>query len=97
MHTQNLFIWCHANQANFDQNYTGFQLTYAPFGEIRTTTPEPEELVTVPPSEIQTIDVLLEVSKVMQKPETWQSFKNILSNATNTYIQKYNISVESAK
>lgn len=97
LHTTNLFIWCHASQQNEDRNYTGFRLTYAPFGEIRSTTTEPDQTITVPANQIETIDILLVVPKSMQKDETWQSFKNILSKSANKYIQEYHLPVELAR
>lgn len=97
MHTTNLFIWCYANQQNDDRNYTGFRLTYAPFGEIRSTTTEPDQTITVPPNKIETIDLLLVVPKLMQTEKTWQSFRNILSNSTNKYIQAHGLPVETAR
>ncbi|XP_050100601.1 uncharacterized protein LOC126581164 [Anopheles aquasalis] len=76
-----------------EQKHRGFRLSYAPFGELNSpTTPTTTEVI-VPQEELQwTTKELVITSAMMEMQSTWSTIKDALSNASNLYIAKHNLS-----
>lgn len=81
------FVSQHAEGSEHD--HKGFRLTYAPFGTVveptTTTTTEPP----VPQEEYQWIRK--EISVGMMDPLTWSRIKVQLANATNMFVETYQL------
>uniref|UniRef100_A0A182NU88 CUB domain-containing protein n=1 Tax=Anopheles dirus TaxID=7168 RepID=A0A182NU88_9DIPT len=75
-----------------EQTHRGFQLSYAPFGTvISPTTPTTTEVI-VPQEELQwTTKEIVVTPEMMEVPRTWTEIKQALSNASNLYVEKHNL------
>uniref|UniRef100_A0A182JNZ6 CUB domain-containing protein n=1 Tax=Anopheles christyi TaxID=43041 RepID=A0A182JNZ6_9DIPT len=92
---QSTFFTIHfvAGQDNeTEQNHRGFQLSYAPFGELNSpTTPTTTEVI-VPQEELQwTTKEIVITPEMMSLPSTWAEIKAALSYASNQYIEGHNL------
>lgn len=78
--------------AETEQKHRGFQLTYASFGNRNSpTTPTTTEVI-VPQEELQwTTKEIVMTPEMMNLPSTWAEIKEGLSNASNMYIEKHNL------
>ncbi|XP_035918871.1 uncharacterized protein LOC118517114 [Anopheles stephensi] len=78
--------------AEVEQKHRGFQLSYASFGELNSpTTPTTTEVI-VPQEELQwTTKEIVMTPEMMELPSTWDEIKAALSNASNQYIEAYNL------
>ncbi|XP_058122696.1 uncharacterized protein LOC131293595 [Anopheles ziemanni] len=76
-----------------EQKHRGFQLSYAPFGEmVSPTTPTTTEII-VPQEELQwTTKEIVMTPTMMELQSTWSEIKEALSNASNMYIESRNLS-----
>uniref|UniRef100_A0A182JIA3 Uncharacterized protein n=1 Tax=Anopheles atroparvus TaxID=41427 RepID=A0A182JIA3_ANOAO len=76
-----------------EQKHRGFQLSYAPFGEVVSpTTPTTTEII-VPQEELQwTTKEIVMTPTLMELQSTWAEIKEALSNASNMYIESRNLS-----
>ncbi|XP_040170173.1 uncharacterized protein LOC120904325 [Anopheles arabiensis] len=93
---QSTFFTIHfvAGQGNgTEQSHRGFQLSYAPFGELNSpTTPTTTEVI-VPQEELQwTTKEIVITPAMMDLPSTWAEIKEALSNASNQYIENRTLS-----
>lgn len=93
---QSTFFTIHfvAGQENgTEQSHRGFQLSYAPFGELNSpTTPTTTEVI-VPQEELQwTTKEIVITPAMMDLPSTWAEIKEALSNASNQYIENRTLS-----
>uniref|UniRef100_A0A182P4X5 CUB domain-containing protein n=1 Tax=Anopheles epiroticus TaxID=199890 RepID=A0A182P4X5_9DIPT len=75
-----------------EQTHRGFQLSYAPFGELNSpTTPTTTEVI-VPQEELQwTTKEIVITPEMMGQASTWAEIKEALSNASNAYIESHNL------
>lgn len=80
------------HDASSNQTHKGFRLTYAPFGTVVSpTTPSTTEMI-VPREELQWIRREVSISRnMMVSVETWPTVKSALANASNAYVEKYQL------
>lgn len=55
------------------------------------------EIDTENPRKMETYHIYANVPKNQQNFESWQSFKRLLTNATNKYITHYELPIEMAR
>lgn len=80
------------DDATGNHTHKGFRLTYAPFGTVVSpTTPSTTEMI-VPREELQWIRKEVSISRLMMvSVETWPKVKAALANASNAFVEKYQL------
>lgn len=80
------------HDASANHTHKGFRLTYAPFGTVVSpTTPSTTEMI-VPREELQWIRREVSISRsMMVSVETWPNVKAALANASNAFVEKYQL------
>lgn len=95
VHTNKLYIWFVSNSVEVNE-YTGFLLSYTPYGDSTPTTDAP---ITTPEMDfdaLDTITVSIMLPTAKRNKATYNQFREILAFKANSFMADYKISAVDA-
>lgn len=95
VHTNKLYVHFASNSVE-TQNYKGFLLSYAPYGNSTPTTEAPTTLPVLNFDEIDSISVSIILPTTKRNTVTYDQFREILAAKANAFMIDYNISAVAA-